>query len=191
MNFQKKLDNVTKAPKVHAETIRLFQKIVYGKQSNSINEAIVQLKQVLSMLDYDIVTEIAGSLAYCSEVYRGQVFKLGINHTGAAESTHKMIKSSPRSPHFIGIREVCSRTHELKAAASLAEVVRHFQRTHFFRKVHGLELSRPILKRIDLYIVRSHGRSIKIMTAHMHIVRGTGRKGDDGSYLTTNITPGM
>jgi hypothetical protein len=95
-NSQKKLDTVPKAPKVCAEAICLFQKIVYGRRSDGIDEAIVQIKQLLSRLDHSIAAEIAGCLAYGSEAYRDQVFTLGIKHTGAAESAEKMLKSSPR-----------------------------------------------------------------------------------------------
>jgi hypothetical protein len=86
---------------------------------------------------------------------------LGINHTGAAESANKMIKSSPRSPHFLGVREAYSRTHEWKAAALHAKVVHQFRATHFLFEMHGPELSRPILKRIDLCSARSHAWAIQ------------------------------
>jgi hypothetical protein len=61
-NFQEKLDTITKDPKVHAEAIHLFQKIVYGRRSDGVDEEIVQLKQLLPTLDHYITTEIAGCL---------------------------------------------------------------------------------------------------------------------------------
>jgi hypothetical protein len=92
-NFPRKHDTVTKDPKVHAEAIRLFQKIIYDRRSDGADEAIVQLKQLLPTLSHYIATEIVICLADCSEACRGQVFTLGINHTGAAESANKMIRS--------------------------------------------------------------------------------------------------
>jgi hypothetical protein len=55
------------------------QQIVSGQRSDIVEEAIVQFKPLLHMLDHYIATEIAGCLAYCSEAYRGQVFTLGIS----------------------------------------------------------------------------------------------------------------
>jgi hypothetical protein len=149
----------------------LFQKVIYDRRSDSADEAIVQLKQLLPTLNHYIATEIVVCLTDCSEVYRGQVFTLGINHTSATESANKMIRSSPRSPHFITIRAAHSRTHELKSAALQAKVVRQFQTTHFLRAVHGLQLSRPILKRIDLCIARSHAWAIQKSHDRAHAYR--------------------
>jgi hypothetical protein len=135
---------------VFAEAIRLFHKIVYGRRSDDVGEAPVWPQQRLPIPDHCIADDIAGCLVYCSEAYRGQVCPLGINHTGAAESANKMIKSSPRSSHFVGICEADSKMHELKAAVSQAMAGRQFQITYFLREVYGLELSCPILRRIDL-----------------------------------------
>jgi hypothetical protein len=74
-----------------------------------------------------IAIDTASCLADCSEVYLSQISTLGINHTGAAESANKMIQASPRSVYFFGICEAYSRTHELKAAVSQANVVRQFE----------------------------------------------------------------
>jgi hypothetical protein len=160
-NCLKKLDTVTKDPKMDAETICLFQKIVCGRRLDGADKTVVQLKQLLPGLDHDIATEIAGYLAHCSEAYHGQVLILGINDTGGVESTDNMMKSSPGSPHFIGIREAYSRKHEFKTVDWQAKVVRQFQTTHSLREVHGLELSGPILKGIDLFIGRSHAWAIQ------------------------------
>jgi hypothetical protein len=154
-NFQKRLDIVTKDSKVQAEALRLFQIVLYSRRQTRVDQYVRQLNQLLPTLADYIEKEINQCLCFCSEAYRGGALTLGINHTGVAESTNKMLKSSPVESGFVGIREAHSRNHEIKAAAAQVRISRQFQREHFLHRDFGLELSRPLQKRIDDCVSRS------------------------------------
>jgi hypothetical protein len=91
---------------------------MYSRKSTRVDQYVAQLNQLLPTLADYIEKEITQCSFFCSEAYRGDAITLGINHTGASDSTNKMLKSSPVGSGFVGIREAHSRNHQIKAAAA-------------------------------------------------------------------------
>jgi hypothetical protein len=167
-NFQKKVDALTKDPKVQADAIRLFQKIMYSKRRDSVIQAIHQLEHLFPRLHDYIEGEIQDRLQFCSEAFRGGALTLGINHTGSSESANKMLKSSPIGPGFDGIREAHARNHELKISASQAKTTRQFRREHFLERDYQLTLSRALCDKIDSCVARSQKWNVHRKLGHVH-----------------------
>jgi hypothetical protein len=167
-NFQKKVDALTKDPKVQADAIRLFQKIMYSKRRDSVIQSIHQLEHLFPRLHDYIEGEIQDRLQFCSEAFRGGALTLGINHTGSSESANKMLKSSPIGPGFDGIREAHARNHELKISASQAKTTRQFRREHFLERDYQLTLSRALCDKIDSCVARSQKWNVHRKLGHVH-----------------------
>jgi hypothetical protein len=154
-NFYQKVQTASRDPEVHAEAMRLFQKIIYSKRRLVVDQALTQLKVMFpALVDY-IMTEVERLLPQLSEAYREKAFTLGSSTTSPAESCHRMLKSGPFVSDFVGIRNAHTRNHEMKAAASQVRISRRFRKPNLLQSRFDLELSPAIQNVIDNSISKS------------------------------------
>jgi hypothetical protein len=154
-NFQKKAVTASRDPAIQAETISMFQMIIYSKRRSSVDQAVRQLKTLLPTLVEYIEVEIEALLPKRTKAFRGAAFTLGSNTIAMSETCNRMVKSGPLLPRFVGIRNAHIHNHTVTVVAFQARTSSRFRAPDFLKRQFDLELSPAILKLIGMAVAKS------------------------------------